>query len=256
MKNLNFVLDTLSATSTVNFSKTNTPIISIGDGTTDKKQPVCSIYDIKAGSIVKMAAVTSGTAQVTTLTPVGMTNGVTYSFTLNSLNPVTEEYYIHTYTVTTPAVGSITAGSIVNQFVTLVNADPNARVSAANSSSTLVLTAATGYETFSVSISNPGLGLTQSTGTPGVYKFGISPYYDLARTGVDTSSILGAAAGYTLYSWVANQPSGQTNMQATSKPYVVNVWVNNSDSNASALVSAIDTIWSSNIGVVGAVGTR
>ncbi len=257
MNRFTIVLDTLSATSTANFTKTNTPIISAGDGTTPAKlAPLCSIYDIVPNSVIKMAANTSGTAGTGTIAPTGTTNGVTYAVRITQLDPVTQDYYENDYYITTPAAGSVTATTISAQFIAKINNDPNLHITASTSGTDVLLTAAVAYATFDVNVLVLGLGLTYTAGTLGVYKFGVTPYYDLARTGVDTTTIVGSASGYTLYSWVANVPDLTSNMEKAGKPTQFNVWVNLSDSNGAALVTAIDAIWTTNIGIVGAVGTR
>jgi hypothetical protein len=235
----NFVIDSVSATTTDHF-KVSLQQVWIG-ATAATQVPVCRYLDILPGSYKKTAAKATITAGTGTITPVGTTNGITYGVRITQLNPVTQNYYIGTYVVTTPDTGSITATTISTQLRAAINADPNIHVLAAGSS-TVTLTAETPYATFDVEIVNAGLGLTYAAGTPGVYTFGITPYYDLLRCGLTTSDFTGSTAGYTKISFVANVPASDNTFSA-AQPTTFNVFINTDDADAAALIAAIKDLF-------------
>lgn len=110
--------------------------------------------------------------QETTLTPVAAANSV-YQFIIQQWNPVTNLTMTRTYTYTTAASGD-TATTISTAFKAMVEADAaTGQIQiAATGTTTIVLTALTGYAVFTVSIVQVGGGLSQATGTAGIAAVG------------------------------------------------------------------------------------
>lgn len=176
--------------------------------------PICLFNDLVASSV------TTGVAeqlQVTTLTPVAAANS-TYTFYINQVDPATGNNYVGQYSYTTAASGD-TATTICDYFRTLIAADQNLHV-AGSGTTTLILTAETGYASFIVTLTSLGGGLTQSTGTTGIQAVGttaalqaqgitegisssatyttvVMKWYP--KTGADITALVGATQTLTIY---------------------------------------------------------
>lgn len=244
MRILNYVIDAAAAASTDNFAEIN-GILHIGSLLTTRT-PVNRFLDIRFPVIKQVTA--AEVLQVQDITVVGTTNGVTYSFLVNSYDPLYEVFRPTPYIIQTPTTGTLTATTIAAQLVALITADPNARVTAANVAGVITVTAKTGYSTFQLKPINAGDGtgtltVTQPPSTLGVIAFGKTPYLDLQRQGLTSSQYTGSTAGYTLYTYVTEQQYAETNDVTTQHPAKVNIWINTDDAQAAALVTAIDVVF-------------
>lgn len=239
---INFVIDDASATGSDNF-KLDGQFIIIG-ATLATEVPVCRLLDVQPMSFKKTVAVAQ-TLQAQVITFTGTTNLITYALTITQLDPIAENFNSFPITITTPATGTISPTTIAEQFRDAINANPQIHI-AATGTTTLVLTAETGYATFSIKVVDAGLGTSVAAASPaGVYPFGLSPYYDLQRVGLTSSDYTGSTSGYTKYTWVADNLAGLTNYDTTRKPVQVNVFINTDDASAAALITTIDGIFAS-----------
>ncbi len=239
---INFVLDSVSATGTDNF-KLDGQFIVIGTSTTTQVE-VCRLLDVQPKSFKKTVAVAE-TLQAQVVTFTGTTNSITYGLSITQLDPVSENFITVPITLTTPAVGTISPTTIGDQFRTAINSNPQLHI-AATGTTTLILTAETGYATFSIDVTNAGLGTSVAAASPaGVYPFGKTPYYDLQRVGLTSSDYAGSTAGYTKYTWFADNRAGETNYDMTRKPVQVNLFINTDDADAAALITSIDAVFAS-----------
>lgn len=243
MNILNYVIDAAAAASTDNVALIN-QYLHIG-ATLTTRTAVCRELDIRFPVIKKVAA--AEVLQVQDITAVGTSNGVTYSFNVNSYNPLTQSIVTIPVTITTPASGAVTATTIAVQIVAAITANPNSHVTAANVAGVVTLTAKTGYAVFQLKVVNQGDGtgtltVTNPPTTAGVIAFGLTPYIDLQRWGLTSSQYTGSTAGYSLYSFVADQLYAETNAVTTQHPSVVNIWINTDDAQAAALITAIDAL--------------
>lgn len=244
MRVLNFVIDAASATSTDNIALVN-QILFVGSAATTL-QPVARFLNIRPETVKKKVTVAQ-TLQKTTVTFTGTSNSQTYSLRIMSLDPVTQVLDVQTYTITTPATGTVSATTIANQFNAVIDADANARV-AATGGATLVLDAVTGYAAFTVTAPLVGDGTatiayTGGANVAGVYPFGLTPYYDLQRWGLVAGDYTGSTAGYSRYRFVADQQAAEVNTLTAEQPAIVNIWINTDSANAAALITAADAIF-------------
>lgn len=245
MRVLNFVIDAAAAASTDNIALVN-QILYIGSAATTK-QPVCRFLNIRPESVKKKITVAE-TLQITEVTVTGTSNSQTYSLMVRSLNPITQDYDIQTYTIQTPATGAVTATTIADQFDAMIDADTNAKVTSNNVAGLITLTAITGYATFTVTAPLQGDGTVAVAYTgggtaAGVYPFGLTPYYDLQRWGLVAGDYTGSTAGYTRYQFVADQQAAEVNTLTAQQPALVNIWINTDDAQSGALVTAADAIF-------------
>lgn len=189
--------------------------------------PVCLFNDlIKATVTVAVAE----QLQVTTLTPTAAANS-TYTFFIQQVNPATGNMTTVNLSYTTAASGD-TATTIGDYFRSLINADPTLHI-AATGTTTLILTAETGYAIFTVSITQLGGGLTQSTGTAGIQAVGTTAA--LAVQGVTTD--INSASSYTtiVMKWVPK--SGDNIREPIGVPQTLTVYLLESATNYAALVA-------------------
>lgn len=239
----NVVIDVVSATTTDHFALINENL-HLG-ATLTTRTPVCMHKDIRTPVIKKIAA--AEVLQVQHIVAVGTTNNVTYSFNVNSYNPATQSIVTIPVTITTPTSGTVTATTIGAQIIAAIAANPNSHVTATAAAGDVTITAKTGYAVFQLKVVNQGDGagtltVTNPVTTAGVIAFGLTPYIDLQRQGLVAGQYAGSTAGYTLYTFVADQMFAETNAVTTQHPTVVNIWINNDDADAAALITAIDLV--------------
>lgn len=244
MNTQNYVIDAAAAASTDNVALIN-QYLHIG-ATLTTRTPVARELDIRFPVIKKVAA--AEVLQVQDITAVGTSNGVTYSFNVNSYNPVTQGIVTIPVTITTPTTGTVTATTIADQIVAQITANANSHVTASNVAGVVTLTAKTGYATFQLKVVNQGDGtgtltITDPPTTAGVIAFGLTPYTDLLRAGLQTGQFTGSTAGYSLYTFVVDQLYAETNAVTTQHPSIINIWINTDDAQAAALITAIDALF-------------
>lgn len=156
-------------------------VISVGD----PLETLCRYNDVIDAKIIPAQA---ETLQVRTLTPVAANNS-TYAFWIRQLNPFTGAYYYWEGSTTTPASGG-TATTIGDAFRASINAQTaagNLKV-AATGTTTLILTATTGYPVFETGFIELGGGFTAAATTPGVVAIGTAAL-------LESIGIEGATAG-------------------------------------------------------------
>jgi hypothetical protein len=198
-------------------------VFSIGNPLT----ALCHYRDIVKS---KITAPVAEQLQVTTLTPTAAANSV-YEITIQQYNPNSGTYWTQSWSYTTAASGD-DATSISTYFRTAVNAATAAGVLkiAATGTSTLILTALTGYAKFTVVINRTGGGFTQSTGTAGIAAVGTVAA--LALQGITVT-----AGPYTQVAIEYNPIGGYDNTDPNRLNSNVLILVNGADGDAAALVT-------------------
>ena len=186
---------------------------------------VCKFADITKATIT--APVTEQ-LQVTTLTPVAAANS-TYTFNITQYNYTTGNLDFFTYSLVSAASGD-TATTIGDKFRAMINANPAIHI-AATGTTTLILTAETGYAVFTVTITATGGGLTQSTGTAGIQA--VNTLAQLQALGFTTA----AAASYTVVHLEFNQPTGKDNKDQVTLASEFDLLISQGATNRAALVT-------------------
>lgn len=195
------------------------------------QQNLCRYLDLtKVVNQVKVAE----TLQVTTLTPVGTTNSVTYGIKIKQWLGQSLGIKTFNFNVITPATGTISPTTIGDQFRTQINANTQIKVTASGTT-TLVLTADTGYTFFSVTITNVGLGLTQAATTPGVAARGLAANITALGGVLNTAGVAFTGSAYTTTFMQFNKPLAPGNAISIDQPDGCYLCFNEAATNYAAL---------------------
>ena len=199
-------------------------LIRSGDPLTD----VCYYDSITKATIT--APVTE-VLQVSTITPTAVASTV-YGLTLSQYDYNTGNNIVKQYTYTTASSGD-TPTTIGDAFRSQINADPTIKV-AATGTTTLVLTAETGYPQFQViktgsTVGNASLAVAPTTA--GVVAIGTTAA--LARQGITLPS-----ASYTQIHIEYNQNSGLNLKDQVTLASVFDLYINQAATNRATLVTA------------------
>lgn len=205
-------------------------LIRSGNPLTD----VCMFDSITKASIT--APVTE-VLQITTITPAAVAS-TRYGITLSQYDYATGNAIVRSYEYTTASSGD-TPTTIGNSFRSQINADPAIKV-AATGTTTLILTAETGYPVFQVILTGSTVGnasLAPVTGTAGVVAVGTTAA--LARLGITLPS-----ASYTQVHIEYNQKSGTSLKDQVTLASVWDLYISQGATNRAALVTA----WTEELG--------
>ena len=238
LKKINIVLDSISATTTQNFALVDQHLFI---GQTNKTIKYARLLNIDNKSYRKKLA-TAEVLQVQDVTFTGTANSTTYVINISQTNQTTGNIVSQDFVYKTDATGTITVDDIAAGFVAMINGADKFKITASNVAGVMTLTAQTGFATFTVTkVAEPSSGNISiaAPSTAGVVAFGYTPYYDLLEEGVPSTSIGGAAAGYTLYQFDYTVDS---DVVQTFKNQI-NLWLNSSATNYAGLVTAIDAIF-------------
>lgn len=196
-------------------------------------QIVCEYPLIVPGATTLTPSV-DGTAQVTTLTPTAVAN-TTYTFSVQQWNPALNggSFMFRQYSYTTAASGD-TATTICNAFRTQLAADTAQGVIqiTGSGSSTLIMTAVSGYWSFTVAINVSSSLLTQSTGTAAVESVGTTA--DLALQGIVVTG-----TNYTTWNIVYGYRGSNVNTLQDFRQSVYTVYINEDATNYAAALAKI-----------------
>lgn len=133
--------------------------------------PVCEYKHLIPGACA-IKEYAASTLQVTTLTITAVAS-TTYSFYIQQYNPVLKKVMTRFYTAVSAASGS-TATTIGDDFRDQINADQAAGQIqvVATGTTTLILTAQTGYPVFDVVLVDAAASISEAATTPGVVGYG------------------------------------------------------------------------------------
>lgn len=198
----------------------------------------------------KVANVSSETAGVLTYTPTATpANATTYYVSFTVSNPNAEgaqnDPLIFNVAVNTPATGSLTATTLVTQFKNALANAPYTTYVTASGSSTLVLTATTGYP---VIIGNNTPDITVVQTTQGVALAGTVAEMEALGAGdnntVWASGTAGTFAGtaYDLYYATAFTNIGEQNTTRVNQGTQICLWVNAGATNKSTFETALENV--------------
>jgi len=205
--------------------------LSVVNGMIRSGNPLTDVCKYNTITKATITAPVAETLQVATITPTAVAStayGITISqYDYNTGNPIVKQYYY-----TTAASGD-TATTIGDAFRSQINADPTIKV-AATGTTTLVLTAETGYAQFQViktgsTVGNTSLAVVATT--PGVVAIGTLAA--LARQGITLPS-----ASYTQIHIEYNQPTGPDLKDQVTLASVWDLYISQGATNRAALVTA------------------
>lgn len=181
-------------------------------------------------SAYKKQAKVAETAQVSTGTPTAANS--TYYWVTITQNVVDGKNYTNTYSYESDATA--TATEICDGIRNAINKDAQVKVTASGTT-TLILTADTGYSQFLVSCST---NISMAATTPGVYAKNTGQIlYDAGFTSVTTTN------NYTSYTYVVEvlKPASNPGEFASSRQTYI-VFLNEGDGDCAALVTAMDNM--------------
>ncbi len=219
-----------------------------------EKFPWIKFTDVLTNGVKKETAITSETLGVVTFTVAAATPAFStvYSLNLQIENPAptgTQDAVISkVITITTPAVGTLTPTTVSDQFRAAINAQLGTYV-LATGTTTLIVTALAGYPFLSGGWAvNPDASTVVQT-TLGIEKRGTPTYMAYLGVGDNAQTIWAsgtrgtlAGSAYTLYAVQVANAIGTDHSFRANQLAVTCLWINESATNASTLVTDIDGI--------------